>query len=51
MESIWIPSSDFWRNSVDDGHFQQEGAKNGPFIDGLTWVYLLKMVIFHGYVK
>ena len=27
---------------------------NGPFIDGLpgfTWVYLLKMVIFHGYVK
>ena len=24
--------------------------ENGPFIDGLT-VYLLKMVIFHGYVK
>jgi len=28
--------------------------ENGPFIDGLpgfTWVYLLKMVIFHGYVE
>ena len=27
--------------------------ENGPFIDGLpglSWVYLLKMVIFHGYV-
>jgi hypothetical protein len=24
--------------------------ENGPFIDGLP-VYLLKMVIFHGYVK
>jgi len=28
--------------------------ENGPFIDiyrWFTWVYLLKMVIFHGYVK
>jgi hypothetical protein len=28
--------------------------ENGPFIDGLpgfTGVYLLKLVIFHGYVK
>ena len=24
---------------------------NDPFIDGLPGVYLLKMVIFHGYVK
>ena len=28
--------------------------ENCPFIDGLpgfSWVYLLKMMIFHGYVK
>jgi hypothetical protein len=28
--------------------------ENGPFIDGLpmfTWVYLLKMEIFHGYAS
>ena len=25
--------------------------ENGPFIDGFTWVYLLKIVIIHGYVK
>ena len=25
--------------------------ENGPFIDGLAKVYLLKMRIFHGYVK
>jgi hypothetical protein len=25
--------------------------ENGPFIDGLPGVYLLKMVMFHGYVE
>ena len=41
-----------WRNA--GGCRQKKGIEIGPFIDDLPWftmVYLLKMEIFHGYVK
>ena len=38
---VWLPKGTLWLFNI--------AMENGPFIDGLP-VYLLKNVIFHGYV-